>query len=249
MLKIAAATLLGLVVLVLSPSRARAEAVVESVPVLDATAPVGPNLDATAMPEQAVTLWGKAHRLVWTFDDHPSRWTDDLLDLLLQYKIKGTFFVVAHPLWSFYRAPAYGPSRRHLVQTRRVAARGHLIGGHSMTHKHLCQLSTGTVQRYEFGLSQTILKRVLGVTPRFWRPPHGEICGVVWREVRHLLLELVLWDLADYKITAGRMLLLLRRRVEAGQTRTIILFHPQNNSLLRSFLLLLADAQAAPPLQ
>lgn len=231
-------TLALLLLLFFAITEARAE-----VPTLDASALTS---DSTAMPTQDVVVWGRRHTLVWTFDDHPSRWTEATLDLLKQHGIKGTFFIAAYALWTFYQQPSYVPSQRFVASTRRAATEGHRIGGHSLTHRRLCQIPPRELRRVEFDLAQTILRRVVGVSPKLWRPPHGELCGPVRREIARLGLTSVLWDLADYKTSAPRMITLLKRRVEAGFTSTIVLFHPNHNDLLRAFLKQLAAVRTAP---
>jgi peptidoglycan/xylan/chitin deacetylase (PgdA/CDA1 family) len=76
-------------------------------------------LVGSAMDDTAVSN-GKTVYL--TFDDGPSRHTDKLLDVLAEYDVKATFFVVCNPdesLWPMYK---------------RIVDEGHTLAMHSYTH-------------------------------------------------------------------------------------------------------------------
>ena len=57
-----------------------------------------------------------------TFDDGPSIYTDEILDILKEYNVKATFFVVAEGKESY--EDAY----------RRILEEGHTLGMHSYSH-------------------------------------------------------------------------------------------------------------------
>lgn len=61
-----------------------------------------------------------------TFDDGPSEWTEEFLDVLQQYDVNATFFMQGSNL-----------QRKNLQSVvKRAADEGHYIGGHSMTHQY-----------------------------------------------------------------------------------------------------------------
>ncbi len=65
-----------------------------------------------------------AHKVYLTFDDGPSKYTEDILDILDEYDVKATFFVL-------------GKEDGHSVEMlREIARRGHTIGMHSYSHKY-----------------------------------------------------------------------------------------------------------------
>lgn len=63
-----------------------------------------------------------------TFDDGPSEWTPLILDVLDKWNVKATFFLIGAHV------------RHHPEIARRIAASGHTLGIHTMTHRklHLC---------------------------------------------------------------------------------------------------------------
>lgn len=65
-----------------------------------------------------------AHKVYLTFDDGPSKYTEDILDILDTYDVKATFFVL-------------GKEDEHSIEMlREIARRGHTIGMHSYSHKY-----------------------------------------------------------------------------------------------------------------
>lgn len=65
-----------------------------------------------------------AHKVYLTFDDGPSKYTEEILDILDEYDVKATFFVL-------------GKENEYSVEMlREIARRGHTIGMHSYSHKY-----------------------------------------------------------------------------------------------------------------
>ena len=64
------------------------------------------------------------HKVYLTFDDGPSIYTNDILDILDSYNVKATFFVVGKE----------GTDAEEALQ--RIVAEGHTLGMHSYSHKY-----------------------------------------------------------------------------------------------------------------
>lgn len=65
-----------------------------------------------------------AHKVYLTFDDGPSKYTEEILDILDAYDVKATFFVLGKE------------SDYSIELLREIARRGHTIGMHSYSHKY-----------------------------------------------------------------------------------------------------------------
>ena len=99
--------------------------------------------------------------LALTFDDGPSPWTIEILDLLAEHGARATFFVLGASI---------GGSESTL---RRAIAEGHQLGLHSWSHPHLPDLSPGEV-RDEMFRTQAAIERATATVAHFWRPPYFE---------------------------------------------------------------------------
>lgn len=120
--------------------------------------------------------------LALTYDDGPSlRNTPALLDLLAEFDVKATFFLIGNHI------------HRHTALARRVVEAGHVIGNHTMTHPNLAQCLPGRVRR-ELEGCQRIMEDLLGVSPVLFRPPYGARRPDVVRTARRMGLTPVLWN-------------------------------------------------------
>ncbi len=151
-----------------------------------------------------------------TFDDGPSPHTEELLDMLGEYGIPATFFLLGKNVHL----------RPDLV--RRMVAEGHEVGNHSWSHPQLRHLSEEQ-QMVELGRTTAAL-RELGAEPSFVRPPYGAFNDITAKVAKSLGLSIVLWSLdsndwrhlpADYARLADT-----RGRVyPAGHLHGVFLFH------------------------
>ena len=146
------------------------------------------------------------HTLALTYDDGPSaRNTPALLDLLAEFGVRATFFMMGNHV------------RQHTDLARRAAAAGHVIGNHTMTHPNLAWCSPGRVRR-ELETCQKTMEDLLGVSPVLFRPPFGARRPDVLRTARSMGLTPVLWNVTAQDwldIGADAM----QRNVEADVTR------------------------------
>ena len=102
-----------------------------------------------------------SHGIALTFDDGPCpASTPVLLQLLAQYQLPATFFVIGK------KAETYP----ELIQS--ILNHGHSIGNHSYHHDNLLMLRSCTVLKRDVAATQQALA-TLGVSPHLFRPPVG----------------------------------------------------------------------------
>lgn len=98
-----------------------------------------------------------------TFDDGPClTGTPEILDLLKEQGIPATFFMIGERV------------RRYPDLARRVFCEGHQIANHSDRHIALRSLVPSVCIR-EAEKAEWTFRSVMGVAPRFYRPPKGLI--------------------------------------------------------------------------
>jgi len=116
-----------------------------------------------------------------TFDDGPGESTPMLLDLLAKHDVRATFFQC-------------GVNVRRLPEVaRQVAADGHCIGNHTVSHRRLSLRSAEFIYS-EMAEAQTIIADVTGCEPRYFRPPYGVRWFGLRSAQRRLRLTSVLWS-------------------------------------------------------
>ena len=111
---------------------------------------------------------GQERRFVYlTFDDGPSEFLPQILDILRAYDVQATFFMIGNTFAS--------PETHDIV--RRVIAEGHYIGVHSMTHSYR-RLYTQGYAVQEMIEAQRLLGEIIGFRPRLVRFPYGSEAGL-----------------------------------------------------------------------
>ncbi|MDT0547027.1 bifunctional polysaccharide deacetylase/glycosyltransferase family 2 protein [Streptomyces lonegramiae] len=119
-----------------------------------------------------------ARTIALTFDDGPDpRWTPEILKVLRDHDVPGTFFVLGQMVV------------RHPGLVRRVRAAGHEIGVHTFTHSDLAYQDRGRVDR-ELAQSQVALAGAAGITSSLFRAPYASTLGalddLLWPVQRYL---------------------------------------------------------------
>jgi len=100
-----------------------------------------------------------------TYDDGPTQFADDILDLLKENGIKATFFL----LGKMYME-AGTPDWKRIV--KRMYDEGHVVASHTFSHQDLTSLSPEQIKEEMQKIEDAIYDAV-GVKPAFMRPPYG----------------------------------------------------------------------------
>lgn len=96
-----------------------------------------------------------------TFDDGPSSNTDEILDILKEYNVKGTFFTVGRT----------GDSYERLYQ--RIVNEGHVLGMHSYSHEYSKIYSSTDAFMADLWQIQFYIYNTTGYMPTIYRFPGG----------------------------------------------------------------------------
>lgn len=146
-------------------------------------------------------------QLALTFDDGPNdRYTLEVLEALANHNARATFFMMGN----------YAREQPWLV--REVAAAGHVIGNHTVSHPNLAYAS-GIRIRTELSDCSKILEDIAGQPVRYFRPPYGGRRPAVLHIARELGLEVVLWNAMGFDWRQHRRSKQVMKAVERGIRR------------------------------
>lgn len=177
---------------------------------------------------RVITGHGTQRLVLFTFDDGPDlRYTPALLEELDAAGIRAVFFVTASRL--------EGPTpwaRRHRALVREIAARGHLVGSHTLDHVQLPLVSSAEVER-QLDRAEALIAETVGARPWLFRPPGGARSPRTDALVEARGYTTVLWNAgaADARPTDARAVLETWTRVMARLERdrpgssAIVLLH------------------------
>lgn len=156
-----------------------------------------------------------------TFDDGPiPECTPQLLDILKQYEVKATFFMVAEN------------AERYPELLTRVRNEGHVVGNHTYHHMRGCKHDT---QSYV----QDALHGAEVLQTTLFRPPHGRMRNSQKKALLKQGYTIYLWDVLthDYNpcYTVDNMLAIVKRYTRNG---SILVMHDSLKSMDRMLELL-----------
>lgn len=141
-----------------------------------------------------------------------SEYTRRILDILDEYGIKTTFFVVK--FWV----------EANPETAREICNRGHEIGNHSATHPEMGALSPAAIATEIMSTHETIVDAT-GFEPMLFRPPFGHYSEKMLESIAKLGYYAIQWDVdsLDWKERGAEDIIL--RVGKKAQPGSIILFH------------------------
>jgi len=158
--------------------------------------------------------------------------TAGILDILDNHDVKATFFLCG--VW----VDAYPD------MVKEIAARGHVIGNHSMTHPHMNRLSEEQIEQELLSLDDRI-EDLTGKRCSLFRAPFGEYNDTVVKTARRLGYEIVQWDIDSIDWKEGRSEeTILNTVVPKLKSGSIILSHNNGHHIETYLPKLIEKAQA-----
>ena len=106
-----------------------------------------------------------------TFDDGPSSTTDQVLDVLQQYNVKATFFLIGQNVNS-----------NTMATMQRQVSMGCELASHSYTHEDMAYMSANDV-RNQINWTSSAINNTVGVEPKFFRPPYISVSNTMYQNI------------------------------------------------------------------
>ncbi len=141
--------------------------------------------------EQSDQVWDK--KIYLTFDDGPSRNTNRILDILKEYDVKATFFVVGKT------------DEESIKAYQRIVSEGHTLAMHSYSHKYAEVYESEESFIQDLEELQEYLYQITGVWSRYYRFPGGSSNAVSRVDIQELIQYLDESDITyfDWNIASG----------------------------------------------
>ena len=118
-----------------------------------------------------------------TIDDGPSSITTEILKLLSDHNVKGTFFVLGSNV------------KKYPDVVRSIYKDGHLIANHTYSHKNFYKVKpTVDVLREEIKKTEEEIIKIIGYKPGYLRYPYGYISKEARDVASSLGYRVINWD-------------------------------------------------------
>jgi peptidoglycan/xylan/chitin deacetylase (PgdA/CDA1 family) len=122
-------------------------------------------------------------KIALTFDDGPHpRYTPQILEILDEFGIKATFFVIG------VNAKYYPDTMEDIIRS------GHEIGNHTYSHPHVSGLNSITLTD-EVEKCESTIYGLTDYKTKLFRPPEGLIDADIRSVLRELDYKVILWDI------------------------------------------------------
>ncbi|KAH9821215.1 family 4 carbohydrate esterase [Melampsora americana] len=116
---------------------------------------------------EVITTCKNPKTFAMTFDDGPFIYENKISDYLHNKSIRGTFFINGNNYDCIY-------NQQIVDQLIHTFKQGHLIGSHTWSHPNITLLTPSQLNQ-QLELIEIAMKKILGVKPRYFRPPYGDI--------------------------------------------------------------------------
>lgn len=155
----------------------------------------------------------KGLKIALTFDDGPHEMTEKVLDLLLKYNAKATFFCIGTQI------------EKHPGILQRIINEGHIVGNHTYSHsKSFGFFSTSQVLQ-EVTQTDALLQNKIFKKPLFFRPPFGVTNPNIAKALSKTKHHVIGWNIRSLDTVIddeSQILDRIKKRVKPGG---IILLH------------------------
>ena len=122
-------------------------------------------------------------RIALTFDDGPDpRFSNDVLDVLKQYNVPATFFVLG----------SKAVANPEIV--KRMQNEGHVIGNHTYAHPNLVEESDLKTLEREVTRTEDALNGIIGYRTKLFRPPYGFLYNELVEKLRDMNYYVIGWS-------------------------------------------------------
>ncbi len=154
-----------------------------------------------------------SRRIALTYDDGPNDpHTLRLLEVLAKHNVRATFFMIGRYV------------RQKPEIARAVAAAGHVIGNHTLTHPLLI-FESAAQTRTQLLECRAALSDVVGAHSNLFRPPFGGRRPATMRVVRELGLKPIMWSVTGYDWNAPPAAEIERKVSRQVRGGDVILLH------------------------
>ena len=179
-----------------------------------------------------------------TFDDGPGPYTDELLDVLAEYDIKATFFVIGRK------------DEHSLDMYRRIVDEGHTLAMHSYTHQYGTIYSSVEEFDKDFKKLSDLLYKTTGMRVKIFRFPGGSsnttsrlpmtdfIAYLNENDIVYYDWNVTNGDATGKKLTANQMVDMVMTGVRKNNNSTVLMHDfISNNTTVKSLPSLIEKLQ------
>lgn len=152
-------------------------------------------------------------KIAITFDDGPSVFTLEVLELLKKYNVKATFFCIGKNI------------ETHPEILKQIIADGHLVGNHSYSHSPFFDFYDAKKIREEIEKTDRLLEKYAIKKINFFRPPYGVTTPSIRRALEKTGHKVIGWNIRSLDGGTKNQELIFNRIIKRVSPGGIVLLH------------------------
>lgn len=166
-------------------------------------------------------------KIAITFDDGPSEFTLEVLDLLKRHNAKATFFCIGKNV------------EKYPEIVKKIIEEGHLLGNHSYFHSKFFDFYNAKKITEEIQKTDELLEKYTFKKINFFRPPYGVTTPSIRRALKITGHKVIGWNIRSLDGGTKNQNLIFNRLVKRVSPGGIVLLHdtaPHSVLVLEQFL-------------
>lgn len=148
-----------------------------------------------------------------TFDDGPHEITAEILDVLLKYNAKATFFCIGKQI-----------EKQPLI-FKRIVAEGHIVGNHSYSHSNWNGFFSTHKIVSEIKQTEDLIFQLVNKKPKLFRPPFGVTNPNIAKAINRTRQTVIGWNVRSLDTVIESENAVLNRIKKRIQPGSIVLLH------------------------
>lgn len=152
-------------------------------------------------------------KIALTFDDGPSEFTLEVLELLKKYNAKATFFCIGKNI------------ETHPEILQKVIDEGHLVGNHSYSHSKFFDFYNAKKIKDELQKTDKLLEKFTSKKIHFFRPPYGVTTPSIRRALKITGHKTIGWNIRSLDGGTKNQKLIFNRIIKQVSPGGIVLLH------------------------
>lgn len=167
------------------------------------------------------------HEIAITFDDGPTEYTSEILDIVKEFDAKATFFCIGNRI------------EKNQSILKRMYDEGHSIGNHTYSHKNSFPFFKEKRMREELSKTSERISEITESEVNLFRPPFGVMNKTIAKAANAENLKIIGWNLRSYDGSKINTKKVLKRIIPNIKKGTVVLLHdtrPDSGTILRKVL-------------
>ncbi|WP_394774492.1 polysaccharide deacetylase family protein [Flavobacterium sp.] len=152
-------------------------------------------------------------KIAITFDDGPSVFTLEILELLKKHNVKATFFCIGKNI------------EAHPEILKQIIAEGHSVGNHSYNHSPFFDFYNAKKIKTEIQKTDELLEKFTSKKINFFRPPYGVTTPSIRRALKQTGHKVIGWNIRSLDGGTKNQKLIFNRIIKRVSPGGIVLLH------------------------